>query len=378
MAAKTEHKKAEKAVRRKSAKPATQKPSMQESLDSPSEKVIAVPIDAHGASVTIATMSNEEEQDSAEGEEKKETEHAEASAEKNQKSEYALIAVLAFFVVFAIAMYFVVSSNNQASDPRIITDYDKNDPLLSNNKPTQYSYNNFEFDFVDGLWQSTVQNPRTKGDVNIQLHHGPRDLLDIPRNPDIADFVRYMFLFQNALNQSGVTYVLYAPDAKGVMGVAFLQVYNNLIQGMSMSAYPAFSNNNTDVTDVPVLSCDDSEAPIIWLRHESPTQIIYREPNCLIVQGEDKELWKAENLLLYIFYGVAPLDQKIVATSPETLRAAQVLEQKIAEQQRAQMQKEEGIGNGSNDTTNDTTNDTSDATSDTFTNGTAPSSVINS
>ncbi len=346
--------KKEKAVGRKSAKQATkasgrvakdasipaeakapQTSKIQESLDSPSEKVLAVPIDAHDATVTVATMRTEEEQDSTE--EKKETESSEGRTEKNKKSEFALVAVLAFFVIFAIAMYFVVSDNKPV-DPRIITTYDEKDPLLSNNRPAQYTYNNFEFAFVDGLWQTVVRNPRTGGDVNIQLHHATPDLHNISRSLNIGYFVRYMFLFQNAQNQSGVPYVLYAPDAKGVMGVAFLEVYNNLVQGMSLSAYPAFSNNNTDVKDVPILSCDDSEAPIIWLRHESPTQIIYREPNCLIVQGEDKELWKAENLLLYLFYSVVPGNQDNPATSPETIRALQNLERQAAQQQKAQQE----------------------------------------
>ena len=228
--------------------------------------------------------------------------------EKNKKNSKALFAFLIFLIIFSIGIYYFISSNSQSTGYGVLDNNinDINDPFLEIIDDNRYSYNNFNFERDDILWKTKVRNPKSKEELLVKLHYGPANLNNIPRSQNINKFKDYMNLFNGNNNQSGATYILFPPDANGTMGVAFLEVYSNLQEGMGINAYPAFTNNNTDQTEIPLKSCEESKEPIIWLRHKSPTQIMYKEPNCIIVQGEDKELWKAENLLLYIFYGIIP------------------------------------------------------------------------
>ncbi len=228
------------------------------------------------------------------------------SESKNKDNSKILLGFLLFIIVISAAAYYFVKQDTPQTPGVVVLEYDSNDPLLKNDRPTQYVYNDYTFKYDNGLWNTIVTNPRTEEPIRIDLHRGPRDLQSVARSEKLWQFLNYALLFQDQNNRSGVTYVMYPPDAKGEMGVAFLEVYNNLQQGLGIQAIPAFTNNNTELNDVPIKSCDDTEEPIIWLRHESPTQVVYREPNCLIVQGEGQEIWKAENLMLYIFYGIIP------------------------------------------------------------------------
>ena len=231
--------------------------------------------------------------------------------EKNKKNSKALFAFLIFLIIFSLGIYYFISSNSQSTGYGVLDNNinDINDPLLKLIDNTNYNYNNFDFHLnEENLWETKILNPLTKKEMIIKLNNGPAGLTKISRSQNLNKFILYMEEFRRVdSNINGAVYISYPPDANGTMGVAFLEVYNNLNDGMSISAFPAFSNNNSNNKEFRIIeACSDLEEPVIFLRYKSPTQIMYKEPNCIIVQGEDKELWKAENLLLYIFYGIIP------------------------------------------------------------------------
>jgi hypothetical protein len=241
------------------------------------------------------------------------TEHLDnAYPEKNKSREDTskdikngrVLGVLALCLVLAAIITFFVM--NPIKDPlgRSIVEVDEQDPLLNIIDDNNYVYNNYEFTYDELLWITKIN--RDNGEYIMSLHHGPRDLQDVSRAQNLKEFLKYTYLYENELGQRGTTFLQFPPDAKGVMGVAFLEMHNNIQEGIGIQVHPAFSNNNTDRKDVPVKNCEDTEEPMIVLRHASPTQITYPSENCVIVQGIDKEIWRSVDLLLYTLMGVIP------------------------------------------------------------------------
>ena len=245
--------------------------------------------------------------------------HSEESIKKidnsDKNNDRVIWMIIALFVVIGIVAYFFLTNvaPSQSDSYGVDLDgekvvFDTNDPFFEPINDWSYNYNNFEVFYEEGLWKSIIYNPREKRDVLTSLHHGPVTLGNISRSPGLLRFLEYSTLFTRRDGDSaGAMYVQAPPDARGEMSVATLEVINNLRQGMNYDALPAFSNNNTGGRDdIPLKFCNSTKEPIIVLKHESPTQITYPQINCVIVQGEGAEIWRAENLLLYIFYGVVP------------------------------------------------------------------------
>ena len=234
--------------------------------------------------------------------------------DKNSKNERVIWMIIALFVVIGVIAYFFLTkvapsqgaSQGGAEGEKFV--FDTNDPYFEPINDYSYKYNNFEFFYENGLWKSVIYNPRYKRDILTSLIYGPATLGDISRSPGLLRFLGYANLFTAPASESlGAMYVQFPPDGDSTMAVASLDLINNLRQGMSYDALPAFSNNNTNGRDdVPLKFCNSTKEPIIVLKVGSPAQITYPQINCLIVQGEGEELRRAENLLLYIFYGVVP------------------------------------------------------------------------
>jgi hypothetical protein len=228
----------------------------------------------------------------------KEEDKKEDSSEKGKNNNKYLLFSLGIFIIVTVGIFFAL---NPLGDPlgRATGEIDNTDPLLIDVDKYFYTYNNYEFNYDSLLWVTKFS--RSDGDYEMRLHHGPRDLQDIPKSKGLQNFLI------EVLENDRIAYVQFPPDDKGVMGVAFLEVFNNLNDGLLMDVYPAFANNNTDRKDVEVISdCKDTDVPMIMLRHASPTSVIYREPGCIVVQGEEKEIWRAGNTLLYTLFGIMP------------------------------------------------------------------------
>lgn len=208
----------------------------------------------------------------------------EASSDSQIVKTIAWIIVL--FIALGVGVYFV--TNSSARTPEGF-----------------HTYNGYDFYPQGVLWKTTVTQPRSGGDILITLHYTPRDLQNIPRASNLSKFIDYSLGFTGKEGYQGAAFIQYSPEGSGTLAVAASEVYFGLRQVLGISSYPAYSHNASVYSEVPVKLCNETNEPIIVLQTGDVNQITYPQPNCLIVQGEtEDDIVKAENLLLYILYGV--------------------------------------------------------------------------
>lgn len=160
---------------------------------------------------------------------------------------------------------------------------------------TKYSYNGFIFNYgEDNLWHSSVMIKNLK--ILIRLQYGPKEL----ENISVSGKLGAVFSDPSSL------YITFDPEASSMNTVALSmsELSANLVQGLGIRTIGACTKNATDCVERPILTCNSTTSPVIFLNSASvPSSVVY-EDNCIIVSGTDKELVKATERLIYQWYGI--------------------------------------------------------------------------
>lgn len=157
-----------------------------------------------------------------------------------------------------------------------------------------YEYNGFEFVKMQGLWHTDWQ--RGNEIFRIHLRYGPKESEDIPvvstEEEEVFNVTNELYItFDPGLSKK------YVALAASELSLNFLKVFNaTLIAACT-------KNITTACHERPIITCDNTEEAVIYLKESSPTKITLRS-NCIIVQGEGEELVKAADKVIWIQYGI--------------------------------------------------------------------------
>jgi len=216
---------------------------------------------------------------------------------KKTSTDYLLIvsgAVLGIILVLLIFKPFGGSSRpltlNEMHD-RTINGYESE---------FNYLYNGFSFVFVDGLWYTRIKADNRI--FNIPLHHGPKQVEDVPIIGNIMDFILYSV---NNFDREG--YITFNPEDENLGHVALAkgELIENLFKTIGMTFLPACAENITEACgNVDIITCDNTNMPVIHLREHNDTAVIYNNNNCVYIQGNEMELVRAVDRALLRWYGV--------------------------------------------------------------------------
>jgi hypothetical protein len=103
-------------------------------------------------------------------------------------------------------------------------------------------------------------------------------------------------------------YVTFDPRAESLSYVALAaaELSVNLATALDTIPIAACAYNVTEACYTrPIVSCQDTDKAVIFLREADETRVIL-EGNCMVIQGKAMELLKAVDRVLYIWYGVMP------------------------------------------------------------------------
>lgn len=226
------------------------------------------------------------------------TEKTEPKKSKTSYGTIITIIVILIIIGAVTGMYYYVKSN--AENPK----QDAINPNLREINENHYIYNNYDFVFSKGFWVTKVFRPETNKEVVVRLHHGPRDLQEIPTHFNVRDFLIYAKQFAAWDNSSGALYVLFDPKENATFGAAYIELSANLKEGIGFTVYPAFTYEDESKPYILVKDCNSTNEPIIELVPESPARISYDGGNCIKVYGENADILKSSNLLIHQFYGI--------------------------------------------------------------------------
>jgi hypothetical protein len=168
-----------------------------------------------------------------------------------------------------------------------------------------YAYNGYSFVYYDDLWYTQVKNQLGGELYDIPLHYGPHDLTDITVTGSLNDY--FLNLGTNDIPGDYVlrTYLTFDPEDEnlGYVALATGELTQNLATTFGVAFIPACTQEGSGCEGVPIITCDSTDAPVIYLTSGSPT-IVYADDNCITLQGDREELVRAVDRFVLKLYNV--------------------------------------------------------------------------
>lgn len=155
------------------------------------------------------------------------------------------------------------------------------------------TYNGFKFVKIGPLWYFQWQEDSQL--YNVPLRYNPKEVVDVPVTG----------VYDERFQQSDI-YLTFDPAESGLSYIALsaseLSISLSTVMGINIIA--ACTSNTTEACwDRPIITCDNTDKAIIYLR-EAPEAKIVLAGNCVVVQGKDIELLRAVDKLLYLWYKI--------------------------------------------------------------------------
>ena len=157
-----------------------------------------------------------------------------------------------------------------------------------------YLYNGFSFVKADGLWWTEIKAGNRL--IKTPLHFSPKEVEHVETTGALSsDFYRDNFV-----------YVTINPTINGnkYYTLALMELNNNVLQGIERNVTSACTEKNDICEDRLVLNCQDAQGkPVIELVvDEKPSVELLG--TCIKITGNEYDLVKAVDRLLYQWYGV--------------------------------------------------------------------------
>ncbi|MBR9677603.1 hypothetical protein GOV04_05680 [Candidatus Woesearchaeota archaeon] len=198
------------------------------------------------------------------------------------------LVVLSILIIF-FSLPKLLTPKAQSLEELLINNYDQKEG--ENN----YIYNGFSFIKYDGLWWTQLS---LYGDVYfLPLHFGPRESKQVPITGQLS----------KSFDASNQVYITFDPEqTTGLQytALAASEIGLSLKKALLRQGIAACTKNNSDACyNRPIITCDNTELPVIYLEHSNNTQIIL-DDNCIIVQGQNEELVRATDRMLLTWYQI--------------------------------------------------------------------------
>jgi hypothetical protein len=157
-----------------------------------------------------------------------------------------------------------------------------------------YVYSGLSFIFLDGLWYTRISLNDELFDV--PLHYGPRDVEDVPETGELGA----------AFNVGEDVLIVVDPLSSNseYTALAASELAQNMATAIKRRPVGACDKNETDMcADRPIVTCETSTAPLIYLVQEEGPSVEY-DGNCITLRGQLFDLTKAVDRLLLRWYGI--------------------------------------------------------------------------
>lgn len=203
------------------------------------------------------------------------THHEEPTPEAplNQQSKiFAIIAVSAIFALILFILFGLKTPPPQA--PSI-------------------EYNYFNFTQNEGLWETIVE--LNGQPILATFRYNPEQVADVPLSGTKVALKQPIYLtFDPESPQETYKY----------LALANTELALHLIRAFNTSVESACTKNVTEAcADRPIIDCTTKNASVIKLIPTPPAQITLQD-NCVILSGQDLDLLKSVDRLLFKWYNI--------------------------------------------------------------------------
>ena len=209
---------------------------------------------------------------------------------------------LGIFILVLLAIFLIPRFFDQ--DPQTLTELHQETLEEDLDEEDRYTYNGYSFVYYDGLWYTQIYNSLSQDLYDVPLHYGPKNLTDIIITGDVAPFF-------NAVQTSTISntsfryYLTFNPTDEnlGYVALASGELSQNLVTTFNIAPVSACTLEDAQCASVPLVTCDSTTEPVIYIKSGTPT-LIYANGNCITIQGEEAELVRAVDRFLYKLYNI--------------------------------------------------------------------------
>ena len=168
-----------------------------------------------------------------------------------------------------------------------------------------YLYNEFSFVKYDGLWYTQIFNQYTGTQFDVPLHYGPKEVTDLIVTGNLNLFFAKIKKNNIGDEYDTQTYLTFDPESTQMAYVALAtgELTQNLAKTMGIAFLPACTKEHDDCKDVPIITCDNTKDPVIYIKEAEETAVTV-EGNCVIIQGEKEEIVRAADRFLFKLYNI--------------------------------------------------------------------------
>lgn len=157
-------------------------------------------------------------------------------------------------------------------------------------------YNYYEFDKEGLHWKTSWITDEQE--YIIRLRHWPGELEDI----EVTGSMNQVF------NKSKDIYLTFHPEGNDLdyVALAATELSLNINNALKRNIIAACLVNKTiDCAIRPIVTCADDDKAVIYLKQADTPKVVLSD-NCIIIEGNDEDLVKAAERILYAWYGIMP------------------------------------------------------------------------
>lgn len=205
------------------------------------------------------------------------TQSPEQSQEEPVKSPRLIIWSIVFILLFTVLFFSIRFFYNPEADI-----------------PTYKSQSGFEFYYTVGLWNTQFQ----KGDklYNLHFHFNPEEVKSVP----------IVGIFDEESFNKGRVYVTFDPLANDLtyVNLAAKELVINLVRAINTNVTMAcITNQSSACAGEPIITCENTDEPVIFIK-EGEDALIELKETCIVLQGQDMDLLKAVDKILFKWFGM--------------------------------------------------------------------------
>ena len=155
-------------------------------------------------------------------------------------------------------------------------------------------YNNWEFEYYDGLWWTAWQRENIQ--FILSLRYNPVQTLNITVSGEISPTF-----------ERDTIYISFDPTAEKhtYVALAAAELTLNLARAIGVNTIAACTNDGHPACENrPIVNCDSENVSVIVLSETNNTAGISLQGDCMTLHGKELELVRSVDRMVYTFYGI--------------------------------------------------------------------------
>lgn len=168
---------------------------------------------------------------------------------------------------------------------------------LKQPKIEKITYGGFTFEKHGGTWFTEWVRQDGQSFV-IPFHFNPEEVEDVLLEGRLSDD------FDNGIKQ-GTIYLTFDPDEADLnyVRIAFTELSFKLLQVFEVIPNASCTKNYTGCEDRPIVTCDDMDKAVIYVKQSNETRILLKG-NCIVIEGYGIDIIRATDRLLFGMYNI--------------------------------------------------------------------------